>query len=68
MRATIYRETVDWIARQVRDQFFPKSLLVPDKVTGLDTLMADSVAFKYIPEPLTSAQLNELIRVPPPPK
>ncbi len=56
------------IARQVRDQFFPKSLLVPDKVTGLDALMADGVAFKYIPEPLTSAQLNELIRVPPPPK
>src|SRR5712691_4058846 len=56
------------IARQVRDRFFPKSLLVPDKVTGLDALMADGVAFKYIPEPLTSAQLNELIRVPPPPK
>ncbi len=56
------------IARQVRDQFFPKSLLVPDKVTGLDALMADGVAFKYIAEPLTSAQLNELIRVPPPPK
>jgi len=56
------------IARQVRDQFFPKSLLVPDKVTGLDALMADGVAFKYIAEPLTSAQLNELIRVPPSPK
>jgi NitT/TauT family transport system substrate-binding protein len=52
------------IARQVRDQFFPKSLLVPDQVSGLPTLMEDAVAFKYIPKPLTKDQLADLIRIP----
>jgi NitT/TauT family transport system substrate-binding protein len=56
------------VARQVRDQFFPKSLIVPDKVTGLDGLMADAVTFKYVPEPLTKEQLAELIRIPAPVK
>jgi NitT/TauT family transport system substrate-binding protein len=54
------------VARQVRDQFFPKSLLVPDKVTGLDGLMKDAVTFKYVSEPLTQQDLAELIRIPAP--
>jgi ABC-type nitrate/sulfonate/bicarbonate transport system substrate-binding protein len=54
------------IARQVRDKFFPKSLLVPDRVSGLDAQMADAVTFKYLTEPLTKEQLAELIRIPPP--
>jgi len=53
------------IARQVRDKFFPKSLLVPDQVTGVDAQMADAVTFKYLAEPLTREQLAELIRIPP---
>ena len=53
------------IARQVRDKFFPKSLLVPDQVSGLDAQMADAVTFKYLAEPLTKDQLAELIRIPP---
>jgi NitT/TauT family transport system substrate-binding protein len=56
------------IARQVRDKFFPKSLLVPDRVTGLEAQMADAVTFKYLAEPLTKEQLAELIRIPPPQK
>jgi ABC-type nitrate/sulfonate/bicarbonate transport system substrate-binding protein len=56
------------IARQVRDTFFPESLLAPDRVSGLDALMADAVTFKYLPEPLTDHQLSDLIRVPAPPK
>jgi ABC-type nitrate/sulfonate/bicarbonate transport system substrate-binding protein len=53
------------IARQVRERFFPKSLLVPDRLTGLDALMADAVTFKYLAEPLSNEQLGELIRIPP---
>lgn len=53
------------IARQVRDKFFPKSLLVPDQVSGLDAQMADAVTFKYLTEPLTKDQLADLIRIPP---
>ena len=54
------------MARRVRDEFFPKSLVWPDKVSGLDTLMADGVTFKYLREPLTEAQVAELIRIPAP--
>ena len=54
------------MARRVRDEFFPKSLVWPDKVSGLDTLMADGVTFKYLREPLTEAQVSELIRIPAP--
>jgi len=53
------------IARQVRDKFFPKSLLVPDRVGGVDAQMADAVTFKYLAEPLTREQIAELIRIPP---
>ena len=56
------------IAHQVRDKFFPKNLLVPDQVSGLDAQMADAVTFKYLTEPLTKDQLTELIRIPPPRK
>ena len=52
------------VARQVRDQFFPKALLAPDKVTGIEPQMADAVTFKYLPQPLTATQLGELIRLP----
>jgi NitT/TauT family transport system substrate-binding protein len=52
------------LARRVRDDFFPKSLLSPDRVSGLDTLMQDGVAFKYLREPLTQEQVAEVIQIP----
>jgi hypothetical protein len=33
-------------------------------VSGIDTLMRDGVTFKYLREPLTKAQLAELIQIP----
>jgi NitT/TauT family transport system substrate-binding protein len=54
------------MARRVRDEFFPKSLLWPDKVSGLDTLMVAGVTFKYLREPLTAAQVAEMVRIPAP--
>jgi NitT/TauT family transport system substrate-binding protein len=41
------------LAKHVRDEFFPKSLVWPDRVSGLDTLIHDGVTFKYLREPLT---------------
>ncbi|RAI34985.1 ABC transporter substrate-binding protein [Rhodoplanes roseus] len=52
-------------AKRIRDEFFPKSLLDPDTMAGMDIVMRDAVAFKVIPAPLTKAQLDELIRIPP---
>ena len=33
-------------------------------MSGLDDIVADAVTFKYIPAPLTSAQLSDLIQIP----
>ncbi len=35
-----------------------------DKITGLDSLMADAVRFKFIPAPLSQQQIAELIQIP----
>lgn len=52
-------------ARQIRDEFFPKAMMDPDKMSGLDALMADAVAFKAIEAPLSQEQLATLIQIPP---
>ncbi|CAM5319034.1 ABC transporter substrate-binding protein [Eoetvoesiella caeni] len=52
-------------ARKVRDDFFPKSLIDPDKISGVDLLMADGIAFKTLSKPLTPEQLQTLIQIPP---
>jgi NitT/TauT family transport system substrate-binding protein len=52
------------MARRVREQFFPKKLVLPDHVSGIDTLMGDGVTFKYLREPLSREQLAELIQIP----
>jgi NitT/TauT family transport system substrate-binding protein len=51
------------LARRVRDEFFPKSLIWPDEIKGLDALMAEAVSLKFIPAPLTKEQLGELIQI-----
>lgn len=52
-------------ARKVRDEFFPKSLIDPDKMYGLDLLNKDAIAFKNIDKPLTQEQFDTLIQIPP---
>jgi len=52
------------LARRVRDDFFPKSLVWPDEVKGLDSLMDEAVTLKFIPAPLSKEQIAELIRIP----
>lgn len=51
------------VARQVRDEFFPKSLIDPDEIHGIDLLMEEAVRLKFIPAPLTKQQLAELIQI-----
>jgi len=53
------------VAKRVRDEFFPKSLVDPDQIKGLDQIVPDAVTFKYTAQPLTSDQLKELIQIPP---
>jgi NitT/TauT family transport system substrate-binding protein len=53
------------VARRVRDEYFPKTLLDPDAVKGLDSLVAEAVTLKFITAPLTPKQLDELVQIPP---
>jgi len=52
-------------AKRVRDEFFPKALVDPDKISGLDALVKEAVNLKFIDKPLTEQQLAELIQIPP---
>ena len=53
------------LAKRVRDEFFPKSLVDPDQIHGLDTLIPEAVTLKFIPAPLTKEQIAELIQISP---
>ena len=52
-------------AKRIRDGFFPKSSVLPDKITGLDLIVPDAVAMKFTAAPVTREQLSELIQIPP---
>jgi NitT/TauT family transport system substrate-binding protein len=53
------------MAKRVRDEFFPKSLVNPDQIHGLDSLIPEAVNLKFIPAPLTKEQTAELIQISP---
>jgi NitT/TauT family transport system substrate-binding protein len=53
------------MAKRVRDEFFPKTLVNPDQIHGLDTLIPEAVNLKFIPAPLGKEQIVELIQIPP---
>jgi NitT/TauT family transport system substrate-binding protein len=52
------------IAKIVRDDYYPKNNILPDRIEGLQPLMADAVSFKYIAAPLSKDQLARLVLVP----
>ena len=53
------------MAKRVRDEFFPKSLINPDEIKGIEPLMAEAVTLKFIPALLSKEQIAELIQIPP---
>jgi NitT/TauT family transport system substrate-binding protein len=50
------------LAKEVRDQFFPKENLRLDRLSGLDAAMTDAVSLKFLPAPLTKQQQDELFK------
>jgi len=50
------------LAREVRDQFFPKENLRLDRLSGVDAAMTDAVSLKFLPAPLTKQQQDELFK------
>jgi NitT/TauT family transport system substrate-binding protein len=53
-------------ALAVRDTFYPRDNMLVDHVSGLASVMADGVQFKYLAAPLSQAQLEQLFQIPPP--
>jgi NitT/TauT family transport system substrate-binding protein len=45
--------------------YHPRESVEPTRLDGLQSIQADAIAFKYLPAPLTDAQLQDLIRIPP---
>jgi NitT/TauT family transport system substrate-binding protein len=53
------------LAKRIRDEFMPKAAMNPDRVSGVDAITKDAIAFKVMSAPLTQAQLADAIQIPP---
>src|SRR5882757_6422032 len=58
-----YSNLPEKIVLRVRD-LIPKESLATDHIEGVDQIMADAVAAKFIPAPLTADQVKELVQIP----
>ncbi len=58
-----YSNLPEKIVLRVRD-LIPKESLAPDRVQGIDQIMADAVAGKFISAPLTPEEIKELVQIP----
>jgi NitT/TauT family transport system substrate-binding protein len=54
------------LAKRVRDEFFTKEMLMPDRVIGMDLIMPAAVTLKYLAAPIADDKLKMLFQVPPP--
>jgi len=50
------------LAKKAMADFYPKTALDPDLISGLDGVMADAVSFKFLQAPLTKEQLTEFLQ------
>jgi NitT/TauT family transport system substrate-binding protein len=53
-------------AKRALREFLPLAAVDPDRISGIDEVMADAIAFKFISAPLTKDELAELIQLPEP--
>jgi NitT/TauT family transport system substrate-binding protein len=53
----------DSLAQRLRDEFFTKTLLSPDKIIGFKAIVEDAIALNYIRAPLAKRQISELIQI-----
>jgi NitT/TauT family transport system substrate-binding protein len=53
------------LAMRIRDDFLPKPALLPDRISGTESLTRDAIDFKFMQAPLSDGQLAELIQIPP---
>jgi NitT/TauT family transport system substrate-binding protein len=51
-------------AKRALQEFLPLSAVNPDRISGIDEVMTDAIAFKFIPRALSKDELAELIQIP----
>jgi NitT/TauT family transport system substrate-binding protein len=51
-------------AKRALQEFLPRSAVDPDRISGIEEVMADAANFKFITAPLTKDELAELIQIP----
>src|SRR5262245_21754403 len=52
------------LAKKAMAEFYTRASLDPYRIEGLDAVMADAIALKFIKEPLSKEQLADLFQVP----
>src|SRR5258708_39470588 len=52
------------VVQRLRTEFFPKAVVWPDTISGLDSVMADGIRFKFLQAPLTAPPLPALVPIP----
>ena len=45
-------------------QLIPKETMAPDRIVGIDQILAEAVSMKFLSAPLTADQIKELIQIP----
>ncbi len=58
-----FARTTPELAKRVRDEFFPRSILQMSQIEGLDQLLKDAVELKYAPKELSKQEVAELIQI-----
>jgi NitT/TauT family transport system substrate-binding protein len=53
-------------AKRALQEFLPLAAVDPDRISGIEEVMADAMACKFISAPLTKDELAELIQIPEP--
>ena len=45
-------------------ELLPKETMAPDRIVGMDQIIAESVSLKFLTAPLTAEQIKELVQIP----
>jgi NitT/TauT family transport system substrate-binding protein len=64
----IYAKKIDKpveLVKQTIAQFYPKEALQSDRMVDMPGILRDAVKLKFLREPLTEAQVKDLVRTPP---
>ena len=51
------------VARLLRDEFFPREMLLPGRIIGLNATVKDAIVLRYLQKGLSRGQIRDLVPV-----